>query len=241
MMGAFEDVKPSGEGARYPYGRGGPVSLPPEGNGGSTPVLGDLIAGEARVATVKNDRRFYVYVKFRPWDGSPCYVGKGQGNRAWQHEKRRQNLHLSNIIRKAEGEIPTIILKDDLLEQEAYDLEAVFIKAIGREDNGGRLVNLTDGGDGIIKTPQIRAKISAAAKKQWAEGRAYKYTPELLEQRRLSTKKCWAEGRGPKFTPELKAKISASLKRCCERPEYLAHLRSIAGNMKGKKRSPANG
>ena len=109
------------------------------------------------------DRRFYVYVKFRPWDGSPCYVGKGQGARAWEHEIRTINGHLRNIIKKAGGSIPTVIIRDGMTEEEAFSLEIVLIKAIGRRDKGlGPLVNFTDGGEGTSAiSEEIRLRKNA--------------------------------------------------------------------------------
>src|SRR5260221_12283744 len=95
---------------------------------------------------------FYVYVIFR-LNGIPCYVGKGRGDRWLVHEKRKikDNKHFDNIIKqakKAGKELPKIKLRENLFESEAFDLEKIFIKAIGREIHGGPLVNLTDGGDG---------------------------------------------------------------------------------------------
>jgi hypothetical protein len=105
---------------------------------------------------------FYVYVLFRP-DGRPCYVGKGKGKR-WLRNERPNNPHLRNIVRKAkqEGkELPRIKMRDGLTEAEAFELERIFIKAMGREPNGP-LVNLTDGGEGAANpSPETRAKMRA--------------------------------------------------------------------------------
>jgi hypothetical protein len=111
------------------------------------------------------NRDFYVYVLFRPWDGSPCYVGKGSGKR-WRHFSKNRNPHLLCIIAKAGGKIPHVKIRDGLTESEGFAIEAVFIKAIGRGRNGP-LVNMTDGGDGVsglIVSAETRAKMSKAHK-----------------------------------------------------------------------------
>lgn len=102
--------------------------------------------------TIKSKRIFYVYALFRP-TGIVCYIGKGSGNRINRHERfaRRdshRNPHLLNIIKQAGGTVPKIVIKDGLTEAEAFGLEIIFIRAIGREIVGGPLVNMTDGGEG---------------------------------------------------------------------------------------------
>ena len=97
-------------------------------------------------------RIFFVYALFRPWDGSPCYVGKGHGKRLTHHEwKTHSNKHLANIFNKARHlklEVPKVKIKQQLTEPEAFAIERIFIKAIGRKKHGGPLVNATDGGEG---------------------------------------------------------------------------------------------
>jgi hypothetical protein len=95
-------------------------------------------------------RHFYVYAYVRPEhseygpDGTPYYIGKGSGKRAWTLHKKR-----SGIIRPADNRLIKII-KKNLTEPEAFDLEKRLIRKYGRIDTGsGCLVNLTDGGDGI--------------------------------------------------------------------------------------------
>lgn len=125
------------------------------------------------------NRVYYVYVLFRPWDGSPCYVGKGKGARWLAHEERggnpRRNKHLANIIKKAKRlglEIPKIKVRQYLTETEAFETEIALIAAIGR--GKGLLVNITIGGDGAStrfgpQSPESRAKKSAAMKTKWAD------------------------------------------------------------------------
>jgi hypothetical protein len=99
-----------------------------------------------RVPTPKG---FYVYVYFRPWDGSPCYVGKGQKSRWRSHLRQCHNKHLAAIIKKANGDLPVVIIRSGLTEEEAHSIEMAFIQAIGRVVDGGPLANLTIGGDGV--------------------------------------------------------------------------------------------
>ena len=100
---------------------------------------------------------FYIYVYLRE-DGSPYYVGKGKGNRAWKKSGRRcpPPADSSRIV----------IVKESLTETEAFDEERLLIACYGRKDKGtGCLRNLTDGGDGVsgwIPSEETKAKQSAA-------------------------------------------------------------------------------
>lgn len=116
---------------------------------------------------MKNPKRFYIYCLFRPWNGEPCYIGKGSGTRTMQHvstRKRHHNPHLAAIIKKAEGGVPCVILHEGLDEGTAFEYERAFIAALGRSDLGlGPLCNMTDGGDGAsgaIASPERRASVS---------------------------------------------------------------------------------
>ena len=83
---------------------------------------------------------FYVYIYLRE-DGTPYYVGKGRGIRAWTKSKGE--------VGKPIQPDRINILKDNLTEYEAFDLEKLTILLYGRKDiNTGILRNKTDGGDG---------------------------------------------------------------------------------------------
>jgi hypothetical protein len=69
--------------------------------------------------------------------GTPYYVGKGQGKRAYRKgcPKNPENI---------------IIVESEILEEDSFALERALITKYGRKDNGtGILINLTDGGEGV--------------------------------------------------------------------------------------------
>ena len=103
---------------------------------------------------------FYVYEYIRD-DGSPYYIGKGSGNRAFVKHKRGMPRD-TNKIR---------FIKTNLMESEALDLEKFLIAKYGRKDLGtGILINMTDGGEGISNPSAItRKKLSDAKRNESIE------------------------------------------------------------------------
>lgn len=83
---------------------------------------------------------YYTYAYLRT-DGTPYYIGKGKGRRAWSKQRKgcKPPSDLSRIL----------ILKENLSEEEAFKHEMYLIFVFGRKDLGtGILRNLTDGGEG---------------------------------------------------------------------------------------------
>lgn len=115
---------------------------------------------------------FYVYAIFRPWDGAPCYIGKGKGQRwrvhTWSWHKH-YNPMLKGLFKKAKElglDVPIIKIRENLSNEEALATEVALIAAIGRKPSGP-LFNMTDGGDGVaghIASEEHRRKISEAQK-----------------------------------------------------------------------------
>src|SRR6188472_3079965 len=114
---------------------------------------------------------FYVYVCFRPWDGSPCYVGKGHGKR-WSSFPKNRNKKLLAIVAEAGGKIPSVKIRDGLSEAEAFEIEVAFIAAIGRGEDGP-LVNATKGGEGTFGITFTNSEETRRKKSIIAANRTY--------------------------------------------------------------------
>jgi hypothetical protein len=95
------------------------------------------------------DNGFYTYLWLRE-DGTPYYVGKGRGKRAF---------------RCGAPPAERVIIQYHPSERDALVAEVFFIAYYGRKDLGtGCLRNYTDGGDGVsgaIRSAETKEKISA--------------------------------------------------------------------------------
>jgi hypothetical protein len=145
---------------------------------------------------------FYIYVYLRK-DGTPYYIGKGQGKRAWAKSDRTvfPLKDFSNIV----------ILEHNLTNVGSLAIERRMIQWYGRIDNGtGILRNKTDGGDGNsgwIPSKEVKKNISNSkiGKSIW--------TPDDKVKMSItrSGKGHWNYG---KDTPkDVSAKISAGVRK----------------------------
>jgi len=116
-------------------------------------------------------KKYYVYEWLRK-DGTPYYVGKGTGFRAYC-KRPYKPLDKSRIK----------IVEDNLTEKQAFDLEIKLISKYGRQDIGtGILKNKTDGGEGPALSEAAKRKLSKAGKGRtaWNKGLTAKTDKRVL-------------------------------------------------------------
>ena len=114
------------------------------------------------------ERRYYVYAWYVKETYEIFYIGKGTGNRC--KCKKRENKYFMNMLNSHECDY--VILKNNLNEKEAFDLEKKWISVL-RETNF-RLTNATNGGENPPKRTgplreETKAKISISNKKYYTE------------------------------------------------------------------------
>ena len=147
---------------------------------------------------------YYVYCYKHPLTLDPFYIGKGSKDRSTFHLRLisanlHKNRYFSNVVKqlKTQNLEPIIeIIKDNLSEQEAYDLEFQLIEKFGRRlyDKDGILCNLSKGGIGPLgykhstetknKLKIIKQNISSETKKKMSDSHKGKIqSPELIEKR----------------------------------------------------------
>lgn len=102
----------------------------------------------------KEQMQYYTYAYLRE-DGTPYYIGKGKGKRAYKKGR--------DEVKPPRDKSRIIILKRNLTEEVAFKHEIYMIAVFGRKDLGtGILRNKTDGGDGasgMICPPQVREAV----------------------------------------------------------------------------------
>lgn len=94
----------------------------------------------------QNPDLYYTYLHYNKDTDEIFYVGKGKDTRCVNQAERNQ--WWINIVSKHDFYV--VIDKINLSEQEAFDREKELIQTYGRKQfgEGGKLVNLTDGGEG---------------------------------------------------------------------------------------------
>ena len=141
-------------------------------------------------------KNFYTYAYLRE-DGTPYYIGKGQGDR-WKLKHRRGRLRVPAADR-------VLFLKEGLTEAQAFAHEVYLIAVLGRKDLGtGILRNLTDGGEGTSGrrySDETRAKLRAAHKNGNRVYNNRKLSEETKAKLSAATKKQLAEKGHPRAKP----------------------------------------
>lgn len=131
-----------------------------------------------------------------------------------------------------------VIVRDNLTEVEAYEIEAAFITAIGRDCDGGPLVNLSEGGKGGALG--VKHDEPFCQKRRAHMLRFYEENPEARQEVSRRSKGNRYNVNTPR-TPEWNNKISDSLRGNNRTLGYNlteGHKAKIGDGVRGTRQSP---
>lgn len=137
---------------------------------------------------------YYVYAYLRKSDGTPYYIGKGKGNRAFRPH---------TFVSVPDDRTKIVFLEENLEENRALELEIEYIKKYGRRNIGtGILHNLTDGGESTrgMKQSDHQKKVV---------GDMFRGKPKS-NKHKMNLSKAWK--RRGSFTETTRRKLSEKLK-----------------------------
>ena len=130
---------------------------------------------------------YYTYAYLRE-DRTPYYIGKGKGNRAYRRRKKD--------IKPPKDKSRIILLKQNLIEEEAFKHEIYMIAVFGRKDLGtGILHNKTNGGEGSsgrIMTEKEKEHLSKVMKR-YTEEEVKKKASDYYKKNKDRISKYYAE------------------------------------------------
>ncbi len=199
------------------------------------------------------NEKYYVYVYMDPripgkfifsdleFEFQPIYVGKGTKDRVKRHlflyKERKTHFHNKLALIIKEGYQPSYkIVKENLSEEESFKEERRIISIIGRQDNGGMLTNLTDGGDGqsgLKHKEESKTKISNSLKNN-IEFQEYMKSEEFSKKISEGLIGHKGYGKGVPRTEEVKNKIKESLKNRPGRKHTDSSKEKMSLNNSGK-------
>ena len=179
---------------------------------------------------------YYVYIYWRLDINEPFYVGMGHNNRWKDLYENRRNEHFIRIINKYP--IAVEIIKDNLTEEQAHDIECWLINELVFEygysinifnnrsiEKSKHLVNCTWGGEGTsgrklsnesiekIRQANLGKHHTEETKRKISEAKKGENNPNYGKHLSEETKiKISKTNRGKKLSDEHKIKISKSQK-----------------------------